>query len=891
MEKIKQNTNCRRWASLWLVMAMAVMTAIFLRGGVVVQAEENSISSVKTYINDRQTDFIDNVKKGRTYILKVEPISDNKDVTYTYSWYMYDNGKRKDLGKNSSELKVTKTENRYEYYYVDIVSNDGSKKSKTFSLYGKEESNFSFLAYVNGEYKSFGDGDYAVHCTIESEKKIELYVDAKEISGKDITYQWEKGSSETGTEIIVGATEATYIAPQLESDTDTYTCIVSCDGDSQGCTFYLNKKGSGNQNYLDVSKYVMVNDVEAKDKWGTIYVDKGDKVTFGIDVSDFPEDIKEEDISYKWYDTTEGVDCVCEKKEYTIASISQPTECTCILMANGKPLMGGNVQFHIDINPDITTEVFVDDEKVDDDSFGVDSFEELYNKKVMIKAKDKTNPDAKFDYEWFKVDENGEEKSISKNSECTLLKELLSESNINLYCIIKNEEGYNQRVDLNLYVYDYSDSADKYINDEKVNSEGEGQFKTGDKVTVEIKFPDDIASKMRYQWYDEDYRKQDCQKSEYTIIKGIGEEIYRCIVTDQYDREMTYDFILYPETKLVPQRYLNNKKVISPYCPVAPGTIADIGIKVNSTDNISYQWYKGEYTNKKELKGEIKANLSVKVSKNSGEEDDYSCLVTRGNERKWVYFWVVSCDHSEVEVLPAVPATCEKDGLTEGKRCKECGETIVEQEVVKATGHKWDNGTVTKPATATETGVKTFTCTVCKKTKTEVIQKLTTNNTVNNDTTKKSETIETSLKTGTKVTDKKSKAVYKVTGDNTVQYTKASGKKVRKAKKVAIPAAVTVNGVKYQVTAIAPNAFKNNKNLKTIIIPATVRSIGKQAFAGCKNLKSIVIRTPYLTKKSVGAKAFKGISSKAVIKVPKKQLKAYKKLLKTKGVAKSVKIK
>ena len=101
---------------------------------------------------------------------------------------------------------------------------------------------------------------------------------------------------------------------------------------------------------------------------------------------------------------------------------------------------------------------------------------------------------------------------------------------------------------------------------------------------------------MRYQWYDEDYRKQDCQKSEYTIIKGIGEEIYRCIVTDQYDREMTYDFILYPETKLVPQRYLNNKKVISPYCPVAPGTIADIGIKVNSTDNISYQWYKGEYT-------------------------------------------------------------------------------------------------------------------------------------------------------------------------------------------------------------------------------------------------------------------------------------------------------
>ena len=86
-----------------------------------------------------------------------------------------------------------------------------------------------------------------------------------------------------------------------------------------------------------------------------------------------------------------------------------------------------------------------------------------------------------------------------------------------------------------------------------------------------------------------------------------------------------------------------------------------------------------------------------------------------------------ACSHINVESLPAVPATCEKDGLTEGKRCRECGETIVEQEVVKATGHKWDNGTVTKPATATKTGVKTFTCTVCKKTKTEVIPKLTTN--------------------------------------------------------------------------------------------------------------------------------------------------------------------
>ena len=84
---------------------------------------------------------------------------------------------------------------------------------------------------------------------------------------------------------------------------------------------------------------------------------------------------------------------------------------------------------------------------------------------------------------------------------------------------------------------------------------------------------------------------------------------------------------------------------------------------------------------------------------------------------------------------------------------------------------------------------------------------------------------------------------------------------------------------------------KKNKKLKKVVIPATIRSIGKKAFAGCKNLKKITVKTPYLTKKSVGAKAFKGIHAKAAIKVPKKKKKAYTSLFKAKGVGKKVKIK
>ena len=860
---------------------------------------ENTISSVKTYINDREEESINNAKPNKKYTLKVEPVSKNKDATYSYSWYTYnEDGEREDVGENSPELEVTKTKAATDSYYVDITSDDGSRSNGYFYLYRKPV--ISILAYINGEYAAAGDGNCS-YCYVDSSKDLELQVDAKSTADGDITYQWSKGDKDSGeTETIDGETEAKYTVAAFEEERESYTCTVTCDGYSMDYGFDLiSKDSSSARPDPEIEQYILVNGVKADS--GEIHVDKGSEVTLGINVSDLPEDIKKEDIEYEWYegDVFEDEEPVYKGQEYTISSVSENKEYHCYLMVNGEKLVDWSVGFYIYINPDVTTEMTVNGEKLDaSSSVGVKSFEELYDKDITIKATDKTNSNAKFTYEWFKSngeDEDGQ--SISKTNKCRLTKEILSGYDVNLYCIITDENGNTQQADLNLYVDNNASEGDKYINGQKVYDDDEEQYQAGAKVTLKVAFSEDIANKVKYQWYDSDWKKMDCKKAECTIQKGEGEESYTCIVTDQYNRTSSYDFILYPDTKLVVKQYVNDKKINNSYCPIGAVETVKLEVKATPSDNVSYQWYSGSScSDTKEMKGETKSILHVKVPENSVNEDDYKCLITRGNERKWVYFWVVSCDHSEVEVLPAVPATCEKDGLTEGKRCTECGETIVEQEVVKATGHKWDNGTVTKPATATETGVKTFTCTVCKKTKTEVIQKLTTNNTVNNDTTnnattKKPETIETSLKTGTKVTDKKSKAVYKVTGNNTVQYTKASGKKVRKAKKIAIPAAVTVNGVKYQVTAIAPNAFKNNKNLKTIIIPATVRSIGKQAFAGCKNLKSIIIQTPYLTKKSVGAKAFKGISSKAVIKVPKKQLKAYKKLLKTKGIAKSVKIK
>ena len=158
---------------------------------------------------------------------------------------------------------------------------------------------------------------------------------------------------------------------------------------------------------------------------------------------------------------------------------------------------------------------------------------------------------------------------------------------------------------------------------------------------------------------------------------------------------------------------------------------------------------------------------------------------------------------------------------------------------------------------------------------------------------------------------------YKVTnadmkGEGTVTLTGTKMKKT-KLKRLNVPAAVQINGASFKVTAIGNNAFRKFKKLKAVTIGANVASIGKNAFAGDtaltkvtigkgvtkigkaafsgdKKLKNIIIKSAKL--KSVGKSAIKGIQKKAAIKVPKKQLKKYKKLFKAStGFKKTMKIK
>lgn len=92
------------------------------------------------------------------------------------------------------------------------------------------------------------------------------------------------------------------------------------------------------------------------------------------------------------------------------------------------------------------------------------------------------------------------------------------------------------------------------------------------------------------------------------------------------------------------------------------------------------------------------------------------------------------------------------------------------------------------------------------------------------------------------------------------------------------------------VTSIKSKAFSRCVSLKQVVIPSKVKNIGSKVFYGCSGLKKLTIKTTKLTGKSIGSKAFSGVSKKVTVKVPKSKLKSYKKLLKKKGIGKKAKV-
>ena len=120
------------------------------------------------------------------------------------------------------------------------------------------------------------------------------------------------------------------------------------------------------------------------------------------------------------------------------------------------------------------------------------------------------------------------------------------------------------------------------------------------------------------------------------------------------------------------------------------------------------------------------------------------------------------------------------------------------------------------------------------------------------------------------------KGIYKITkstnSGGTVAFLGTTNKRVAS---ITIPATMKIDGRTYKVTSVKEGAFANNIKIKSIVIGKNVKKIGKNAFYGCGKLKTLVLNANTVV--DVETNAIKGISKKAVIKVPKKLYKKYKK--------------
>ena len=228
----------------------------------------------------------------------------------------------------------------------------------------------------------------------------------------------------------------------------------------------------------------------------------------------------------------------------------------------------------------------------------------------------------------------------------------------------------------------------------------------------------------------------------------------------------------------------------------------------------------------------------------------------------------------EKKIENATEAVCEAGGsYDEVVYCTVCNKEISRKTIkTEAKGHKWDSGKITKEPTYTEQGTRTYTCTVCGKTKTETV-----------------DVLKEEYNVGSTYEDATTNAIYRVIVPNQqVEYVCPIDKKLKKA---TIPSQIKIGNVTYKVTAIGGNAFKKCKNLTSITIEKNVSKIGSKAFYNCKKLKNIKIKSKKLTLKKVGKSAFKSINKKAKITVPKSKKKSYKKILVKRGLSKKAKIK
>ena len=773
--------------------------------------------------------------------LNVESSYDAKNISY--EWYQQDedgwyNDKISDEnGGNTDAVTVKKQKYGKERYRCEVT--DGNQKEDLYITI-PEVKTLSVIKKVNGEvYKSGMEGIRG--------KKYTLKVDAESVykdeNGKtNITYKWYKGYDE---ENIQGKTDTLEI--ELDSEGASYACEVSDGNSVKECYFSIDLKNTlswsictvvfNGQEYFSGSAQLLEIPRGTELKLRNLATSTLGKVDF------------------QWYDSHKNPvpdEQGGKTSTITIKKSTQGEETYYCKVTDGNIEKESEITLGAEDTLDFSTKINGKyNNSSDEEPFTMKKGEKATLSVVDVKT---TYDNAKITYQWYEGSEdllegeNGPNLTVTKKAGYEEYTCKVSDGNVThqTYFVLDIESGLEWT---------------SYINGKQAERDEDGlldasiEAETGDKVLMEVKAESSYEdSTLSYQWYKDDEKIKGATQSSYTATKqaateyyaeeGVNDENYYCKISDGYTSDTCY-FTLRTKKTLSIKAFINGANT-SKLETAAAGEKYVLKADSSSThknSNITCKWYQeGEegWNRVRDESGNMVTTPELAITKNGTKREDWKVEVTDGNDIEQMTFSLADTEHCEHKwsIDDIEDATCTKDGK-KMYSCEYCYKQKTEK--IPALGHEWDEGTVTKQPSVTEEGIRTYKCkrSGCKETMTEKIAKLPkpeqpstekpgtgeTKPSGDNKTPVTSDnnagTAKQTLKPGTKIVDKKTKAAYKVMADNTVQYTKVTSKK---AKTVKVPSTITVNGVKCQVTSIAPKAMKGNKKLTKVVIPASVRN-------------------------------------------------------------------
>lgn len=181
----------------------------------------------------------------------------------------------------------------------------------------------------------------------------------------------------------------------------------------------------------------------------------------------------------------------------------------------------------------------------------------------------------------------------------------------------------------------------------------------------------------------------------------------------------------------VPEKPVIEGEMPDCYMPIgSDGITLFTNVSVPDGGTIKYQWYVTDIENMAMIRAiDYAEGDSYQVPEELGVK--WYCYaawnVVGGLESEPTYSRLIRVEfyedgsahtHSFGEWMVTTNPTCTEAGI----KTRECDCGVTERAEVPAAGHNWDAGTITREPTSEANGVKTYTCLVCKATKTEPVK-------------------------------------------------------------------------------------------------------------------------------------------------------------------------